>query len=311
VVLDPAGRASVVIVNAGGADSGYYVGRALGAALAEADVRVLGASKVTPEDLRTQDAVVLLSTRGMDRRAREGVAAFVRAGGGLFVAGSPEVEPIVLSTAFGWKPALTVTERPIQSVALSATDVRHPILRPFAALTANLGQVRFERAWRVGEGGWETAARFTDGSAALLERREGRGRVALFASDLDRRWNDFPLNPAFVPFVAETVRYVMTPHDIRRDYVVGDAPAGAGSAAGVYRTSAADRLVAVNVDPREGTIDAMSPAEFSSMIDPVASADGGTRDVRARQIEARQNYWQYGLLLMLAALVAESFVGRP
>jgi hypothetical protein len=35
------------------------------------------------------------------------------------------------------------------------------------------------------------------------------------------------------------------------------------------------------------------------------------RDARARQIEARQHYWQYGLLLMLAALVAESFVGRP
>jgi hypothetical protein len=32
--------------------------------------------------------------------------------------------------------------------------------------------------------------------------------------------------------------------------------------------------------------------------------------MQARQAEARQNYWQYGLLLMIAALVAESFVGR-
>jgi hypothetical protein len=32
--------------------------------------------------------------------------------------------------------------------------------------------------------------------------------------------------------------------------------------------------------------------------------------VRAQQTEARQNYWRYGLMLMLAALVAESFVGR-
>jgi hypothetical protein len=309
-VLDPPARSSVLIVNAGGAESGYYVRRALGAALENVDVRVLAASKLTAEDLRAQDALVLLSTRGMDRRAREGMAAFVRAGGGLFVAGSAEVEPIVLSTAFGWKPALGATERAIDSVALSATDVRHPILRPFGALAANLGQVRFDRAWRVGEGGWQTVARFTDGSAALLERREGRGRVALFASDLDRRWNDFPLNTAFVPFVAETVRYVMAPHDTGRDYLVGATPAGAPSEAGVYR-SADNRLVAVNVDPRESAIEAMTPAEFSSMIDLVQPADGGVRDARARQIEARQSYWQYGLLLMLAALVAESFVGRP
>jgi hypothetical protein len=114
-----------------------------------------------------------------------------------------------------------------------------------------------------------------------------------------------------VPFVAETVRYVMAPRDTRRDYLVGEAPPGARGEAGVYRTSADGRLVAVNVDPRESAIAAMSAAEFSSMIDSVQPADGGVRDARARQIEARQHYWQYGLLLMLAALVAESFVGRP
>ena len=310
VVLEPATRSSVILVNAGDADSGFYAGRALGVALDDADVRVIAASKLTPEDLRGHDAVVLLSTRGMDRRAREGVAAFVRAGGGLFVAGSTEVEPIVLSTAFGWKPALAATERPAATIALSATDIRHPILRPFGALAANLGQVRFDRAWRIGEGGWLTVARFTDGSPALLERREGRGRIALFASDLDRRWNDFPLSPAYVPFMAETVRYVRAPRDSRREYVVGSAPEGAGPDAGVYRIPADNRLVAVNVDPKEGAIAVMSPAEFASMIDPVQPADGGTRDARARQIEARQNYWEYGLILMLAALVAESLVGR-
>ena len=35
-----------------------------------------------------------------------------------------------------------------------------------------------------------------------------------------------------------------------------------------------------------------------------------TRPLSARRIEARQNYWQYGLLLMIGALVAESVAGR-
>ena len=310
-VTEPVARPAVLVIASGTPASGYYVTRALGAALADIDTRLVSAADVRGDELPKNAAVILLSTRGIDRRAREALAAFVRAGGGLFVAGSPEVEPIVLSTTFGWKPALGATERQVDSVALSATDLRHPIVRAFGPLTANFGQIRFERAWRLGESGWETAARFTDGSAALVERREGRGRVALFASDLDRRWNDFPLNPAYVPFVAETVRYVMAARDARRDYLVGSAPPGAKPQPGVYRTSAGSRLVAVNVDPRESGIAVMPPSEFVSMIDAVQAAGADVRDTRARQTEARQNYWQYGLLLMLGALVAESFVGRP
>ena len=41
-----------------------------------------------------------------------------------------------------------------------------------------------------------------------------------------------------------------------------------------------------------------------------ARAASGSADPRAQQVEARQSYWRYGLLLMVAALVAESFVGR-
>ena len=97
---------------------------------------------------------------------------------------------------------------PRSALAFSAvTDLRHPIFRPFGSLTANLGQVAFTRAWRLPAAGWEIAASFTDGAPALMERREGDGRVLCFASDLDWRWNDFPLHPAFVPFVVESVRY--------------------------------------------------------------------------------------------------------
>jgi hypothetical protein len=32
--------------------------------------------------------------------------------------------------------------------------------------------------------------------------------------------------------------------------------------------------------------------------------------MRAQQAEASQGYWRYGLLLMIAALVGESVVGR-
>jgi hypothetical protein len=298
----------VLVITSGAAQSGYYVARAMAAAQ-ETDTRLISAAALRAADVANHSAVVLLSTRGLERRARDGIVEFVRAGGGLLIAAAPDVDPIVLSTSFAWKPALSAAEQAPRDVVLSATDVRHPILRPFGALSANFGQVHFDRTWRVRDGGWDTAARFSDGGPALLERREGNGRVVLFASDLDRRWNDFPLNPAYVPFVLEAVRHLMPARDRGRDYLVTSVPAGAESKPGVYRAAADNRLVAVNVDPRESAVSSISPAQFASMIDAVQPAGGGV-DARARQVEARQAYWQYGLLLMLAALVAESFLGR-
>jgi hypothetical protein len=315
-VLDNTAHGGVLVITAPDTDSGFYLSRALAATIDSApnriDVRLVGSASlardVDARSLSTFSAAVLLSTRGLERRAWESLSAFVQSGGGLLIAASPDVDPAVVSSMFKWSPALD-TAVAVNAAELSPTDVRHPIFRPFGALTANLGQVRFDRTWRVKGEGWDEAARFTDGSAALLERREGRGRVVLFASDLDRRWNDFPQHPAFVPFVVEAVRYVGAGQQRGSDYVVGSAPPGTGPGPGIYLAPGSKRPVAVNVDPRESTSAALSAQEFLQRVESIAPPPAVT-DRSVQQVEARQSYWQYGLLLMMAALVAESFVGR-
>jgi hypothetical protein len=296
-----------------GSNGGYFVARALAAIATDGEriaVRTTSAQALPQEDLSRASAIVLLSTRALDQRARDAVSGFVRRGGGLLIAGSPEVEPAMVAAIFGWKSLMTGTIEMPASAALSPIDPRHPVFRPFGSLAANLGQVRFSRAWRVTSDGWDVVARFTEGNPALLERREGAGRIVLFASDLDRQWNDFPLHPAFVPFVIESVRYVSSPHDHGREYVIGAAPPGADARPGAYRVGADKRLIAVNVDPREGATATMGREEFTARIERVDSTRGASADARSIHVESRQNYWRYGLLLMLAALVAESFVGR-
>jgi Aerotolerance regulator N-terminal/von Willebrand factor type A domain len=316
VLLDPAPRSTVlVITTTGTGGSGFYLTRALGAAAEDAgttspiDPRVVGGqafSAMSRDDVSQYRAIVLLSTRGLDRRARDSMNGFVTRGGGLFIAASADVEPAVLSTIFDWQPALGAVAE-LQSVALSATDLRHPIFRPFGALAANLGQVRFARAWRVRADGWDVAARFTDGAPALLERREGQGRIVLFTSDVDRRWNEFPLNPSFVPFAVETVRYVSGAKTLAREFLVAHAPEGTGAKPGVY--GAADRAIVVNVDPQESATARVTAAEFTDLVDRVETAVRDGAGLVA-QVEARQSYWRYGLLLMIGVLVTESFVGR-
>jgi Aerotolerance regulator N-terminal/von Willebrand factor type A domain len=312
-VLDPVPPQSVLLVTGPG-DSGYYVTRALAAVSAPAADRIaarsLSGQSLGRENLAQFSAVILLSTHGLDQRGRESLAGFVRRGGGLLIAGSPEVESAVVSAVFSWPPAMTGSVEMPGSTALSPTDPRHPIFRPFGALAANLGQVRFTTAWRLAAEGWEVVAHFTDGNPAVVERREGQGRVVLFASDLDRQWNDFPLHPAFVPFTVEAVRYVSGTRDRRRDYVVGAAPAAAGVRPGIYRVGSDNHAIAVNVDPRESSTAVLSGQQFAGMIEHVQGNQPSSVDARAAHLEARQSYWQYGLMLMLAALVAESFVGR-
>jgi hypothetical protein len=53
----------------------------------------------------------------------------------------------------------------------------------------------------------------------------------------------------------------------------------------------------------------MTPPEFAAMLEPV-QLSSQERPAREAQTEARQNLWQYGLILMVVALVAESLVGR-
>ena len=202
----------MLIVSSNRGRSGFYLQRALDAASRDPEDQrarlARDARALAGGDLSGYAAVVVLSTRGLEREARDAIGAFVRSGGGVLVAASPEVEPGVLGAMFDLKIQLTGIDENNGAGLLSVTDLRHPIFRPFGPLSANLGQVRFERTWRIRPEGWDIAARFSDGTPALLERAEGRGRIVLFASDLDRRWNDFPVQPSFVPFVVEAVRYV-------------------------------------------------------------------------------------------------------
>jgi len=135
------------------------------------------------------------------------------------------------------------------------------------------------------------------------------GHILLLASDLANAWNDFALHPAFVPFVVETVRYVAMRPAPADEFLVARVPAGAKPVPGIQQVNG--RTIAVNVDPRESSTATMSDAEFMAMID---SAPAGTtaarQQAKAEQTESRQSLWQYGLMVMLLTLVAESFVGK-
>ncbi len=107
-------------------------------------LRIARVSAMSDDEVSNYRGVALLSTRGLERAARDRLMTYVKSGGGLFVAAASDLEVAVLAEMTGWQPALTAVEQS-GPLTLAATDLRHPIFRPFGALAANLGQVRFDR----------------------------------------------------------------------------------------------------------------------------------------------------------------------
>ena len=174
--------------------------------------------------LSSQAAVVLLSTQGLERRGREALAAYVGGGGGLLIAAGPgrrrrrrrrrprrRARRSTSSSSTGDKA---------EDRALAPADVRHPVFRAFDGAAATLGLVTFQHVARVGGPACQTIARFTTGEAALVDCGAGEGRALVLASDLNNRWNDFPLHATFVPFLHEMVAYLSSARPRAGDYLV-------------------------------------------------------------------------------------------
>ena len=50
--------------------------------------------------------------------------------------------------------------------------------------------------------------RFENGTPLMIEQPMGQGKLLVFASPLDRQWNDLAIHPLFVRFVAEATAYL-------------------------------------------------------------------------------------------------------
>lgn len=323
-LLDDASRTSVLIVTANaepGRDA-FYVRHALESASAPAQryrIAHAAASELStwPEDrLQAHAAILLVSTRGLDRRGREALAAFARKGGGVLIALGPDVDGDIVDDALGGDGALqiaTAGDAKPEPRALAPVDIRHPVFQPFESNPATLGLVTFQKVARVSGSACHIVARFTTGETAIVDCPAGEGRVVVVASDLDARWNDFPLHPTFVPFLHQTVKYLASPRMKRDEYLVGEAPAGLARVPGPVLLpeggpNTPARRIVVNVDPREGDSARISPEEFLSTVARLKDTGAAVARVEAGRQEDRQQAWRFVLAGMLIVLAFEGAI---
>jgi uncharacterized membrane protein len=192
----------------------------------------LDVTTVAPDELGNRrladfDVVFLCNVKAPDGAA---LKDYVQHGGGLFVALGDNVDPDAYNDAVG-----DLLPQPLQALRtvgataadrddgerhaagagqrLARIDRNHPLLAPLAEQHAveALEAARFSRyaLFRpTAEAQRQVLLRFADGAPALIESRYGEGRVLLWASTIDRDWTNLPIQPAFLPLVQQSTRYL-------------------------------------------------------------------------------------------------------
>jgi hypothetical protein len=107
---------------------------------------------------------------------------------------------------------------------LSSVDYAHPIFELFnAPRSGDFSTARFYRYRALtAQPNANVVARFDDGSAALVERRVGEGKLLMWASSVDQYWTNLPLQPVFLPFVHQLGKHAGRYADPRPWFTAGD-----------------------------------------------------------------------------------------
>jgi aerotolerance regulator-like protein/VWA domain-containing protein len=191
--------------------SPVYVGAALSAAAQSAfileSIKVNEAADRQPSNYAF---IVLSDLNALPSLLENSLTQYVRSGGSLLIAAGTSAGGRSQIPIFGARIVQTrdYSRVPDRYMAVGSSDSSYPAV----AKAGGWPGVKFFYALDVDPGAGPDAARVIvrlgDQTPLLLERRIGEGRVVLLTSGLDNLTNDFPLDPAFVPFIEQTARYL-------------------------------------------------------------------------------------------------------
>lgn len=179
-------------------------------------------------DLSDASIVVFNETSTPGRDIDDALLDFVGSGGGLLAvagAGTSSAEalgPRQLAPTLSGDDRQGATKG---SHRITWIEVSHPALALFASPNEiDLSAPQFSRYQALELKPEDTViARFDDGGAALVERIYEKGRVLTWSTTLDTHWSDFPLQPLYLPFLHELMKYLAGYSPLASWQYVGDA----------------------------------------------------------------------------------------
>jgi hypothetical protein len=198
---------ALLVHNYGDNSSPLYIGAALSAAAQSAFIlESINVSEAADRQPSQYAFIVLSDLNTLPSILENALTQYLRSGGSLFIATGTSAGARSQIPIFGAHIIQTraYSRGPDRFMAVGSSDSSYPAV----AKAAGWPGVKFFYALDVDPGDARVIARLGDQTPLLLEKRIGEGRVVLLTSGLDNLTNDFPLNPAFVPFIEQTARYL-------------------------------------------------------------------------------------------------------
>jgi hypothetical protein len=338
---------ALLIHNYGDNRSQFYVGAALSAAAQSAFILESIAVNEAADRKPSNYAFIILSdVNSLPPLLENSLTDYVRSGGSLLIAAGTSAGARSQIPIFGAHIVETRDYNRIRDgfMAVGSSDSSYPAV----AKAEGWPGVKFFYALDVDPGVGPDAARVIvrlgDQTPLLLEKRIGEGRVVLLTSGLDNITNDFPLHPAFVPFIEQTARYLagserqggartvdaylelrnakeqaqgveVTDPEGNRPLTLGEAASAQSfqlTEAGYYQLRLANGrqdLVGVNPDPKESNLDVI-PNDVLALWQGKGGGSSqeasGLAPGTATPQKIPETVWWYVMLLVLASAVAES-----
>jgi hypothetical protein len=174
-------------------------------------------------DLRQYNLIILANVPQLPQAAAAGLKTFVQEGGGLLVVAGDKIVPTFYNAWMGeggepFMPAAFGKRRtPADSPArLGLKTFSHPALALLPDPTQSDAERALVTAWWTLEADQKDrnvsiGARLDTGDPLLVERRVGKGYVAMTAVSLDRRESNLPSLKCYVPLVHELAYYLAAP----------------------------------------------------------------------------------------------------
>ena len=320
----------------------YFRAALTSAAESAFNLEAVSVDRVANAQPAGHDFVVLSDVASLPSSFESALTNYVKAGGSVFIAAGTSTAHHPNIPIFGD----TITDSRYYSregarfQTVGETDPSYPSLEK----ANRWAGVKFYFAVRVAGNNARVAARLTDQTPLLLEKKIGEGRVLLFTSGLDNLTNDFPLHPVFIPFIDQTARYLagmetragsrivdsflelrtakeqsvgveVVDPDGKRPLSLKEATAAQSfqlTRAGFYQLRLANGrqdLIGVNADRRESDLDVIPKDVLALWTGNTGNeAQEASSGTVAQDQKKPYSLWWYAVLLLLLATVAESLL---
>jgi hypothetical protein len=197
----------------------FYLERALNpftSSLSNIQLTVSTLAELPKRNLLDYSVIIICNAHNLPFGYEQKLEKFVLRGGALFITLGNQVNAKFYNERLGnilpvFLKAINQTQKNDEPFRLLVKPSKHPVLKIFKKQTLEeMKTIEFQSIYTIERReGYEftTPIALSNNLPALIESTAGKGKVVLFLSSIDRDWNNFPIQPTFLPWIQRWVKY--------------------------------------------------------------------------------------------------------